>query len=61
MKTLSPRRPANAKRSQRTGAAPTARRAPSNRITGQEMMRELDKLAPLCPPMDTKAFLDDGE
>lgn len=61
MKTLSPRRPANAKRSRRTGAAPAARRAPSTRLTGEEMMRELDKLAPRCPPMDTKAFLDDGE
>lgn len=62
MKTLTPRRPAAGKRSRRAGNAtpPAARRKPA-RLTGAEMMRELDKLAPLCPPMDTKAFLDDGE
>ena len=62
MKTLTPRRPAAVKRSQRAGTTgqPAARRKPA-RLTGEEMMRELDKLAPLCPPMDTKAFLDDGE
>ena len=62
MKTLTPRRPAAVKRSQRTGATgqPAARRK-AGRLTAEEMMRELDKLAPQCPPMDTKAFLDEGE
>lgn len=62
MKTLTPRRPAAGKRSQRAGTAttPAAQRKPA-RLTGEEMMRELDRVTRDWPPMDTKAFLDDGE
>jgi hypothetical protein len=30
-------------------------------VSVEEMFAELDKLASQCPPMDTKAFLDEGE
>jgi hypothetical protein len=30
-------------------------------VSAEEMFAELDKLAAQCPPMDTKAFLDEGE
>ena len=30
-------------------------------VSVEEMFAELDKLAPQCPPMDTKAFLEEGE
>lgn len=62
MKTLVRRRPAAGKRAAQAAAAgsPAPRRKPA-RLTGEEMMRQLDRLLPQCPPMDTKAFLDDEE
>ena len=33
----------------------------TKRISAVEMFAGLDKLAPQCPVIDTKAFLDEGE
>ena len=62
MKTLTSRRPAAVKRSQRAVAAgQSAARRKAGRLTATEMMRELDRVTRDWPPMDTKAFLDEGE
>lgn len=62
MKTLVRRRPAAGKRAAQAAPAslPAPRRKPA-RLTGEEMMRELDRVTRDWPSMDTKAFLDDGE
>ena len=36
-------------------------RRKKSRLTAAEMFAELDRLAPQCPPIDTRAYLKDEE
>jgi hypothetical protein len=36
-------------------------RRKKHRLSAEQMFGELDRLAPQCPPMDTRAFLGDDD